>query len=71
MPLFNLEFLSKLLIKYNLKTMKDININFQISAFQEMGQLKDKGHYSENNIFGVMSLLNLEVLSKLRIKFVN
>ena len=52
MPLFNLEILSKLLIKCdNFKTIKDIKMKLQILAYHEMGQLKDNVHYSEINIF--------------------
>ena len=54
MPLFNLGFLSKLLIKFdNLKTIKYINMKPRILAYHNMEQLHGNGHYSESNNFGV------------------
>ena len=38
---------------FNLKTIKDTTRNFEYVK----EQLQDNGHYSENNIFGVMALL--------------
>ena len=54
MPLFNLEFW--LLIKYdNLNTIIDINMKLRILAYHDKEQLQDNEHYSESNMFEVMS----------------
>ena len=61
MPLFNLEFLSKLLIKWiYLKTTEGINTRLGILIYHNKTHLLGKGHYSENYIFGVMPLFNLD-----------
>ena len=57
MPLFNLEYLSKLLIKYDdLKTIKDINMKLQILAYHKMGHLQDKDHFLNLKTIKVISM---------------
>ena len=72
MPLFNLEILSKLFVKYdNLNTIKDINMKLWILACHDMCSCKTTDIILKAIFFGVMSLYNLGFLSKLLIMFVD
>ena len=62
MPLFNLEFLSKLLI--NLKTIKDINMKLWILAYHYIVLLQGKVHNFESYIF-VLYPFQLNILSRM------
>ena len=63
MPLFNLDFFVK--FAYYSKSIKDINMKLEKLAYYDKTHLSDKGYNSEINIFGVMSLFNLDFFLKI------
>ena len=66
MPLFNLEFLDQIRIfSYYSKIIKGINMNLWTFSHYDKTHVSDKGYNYEFNIFGVMTLFNLDFLSKL------
>ena len=67
MPLFNLDlFVQIRFFSYYSKSMKGINIKLNTFAYYDKKHLSDKGYNSDINIFGVISLFNLDFFVKIR-----